>query len=112
MLAEGSCSKASAPPPGCTHRPLPSAPAIRLEEDKLFVVDGQIWTSAGMSARVDLALAMKVSDPQGRRPRPPHRAQAGDCQRRGSEQSQLSALRGTRPQVRPYAVGLAYAREN
>ena len=30
-------------------------PHIHLEEDKLFVVDGQAWTSAGMSAGVDLA---------------------------------------------------------
>src|SRR5476651_1645448 len=33
-------------------------PAIKVEEDRIFIVDGPVWTSAGMSAGVDLALAM------------------------------------------------------
>ena len=37
-------------------------PAIRLEEDRIFIVDGAIWTSAGMSAALDLALAMVEAD--------------------------------------------------
>jgi transcriptional regulator GlxA family with amidase domain len=37
-------------------------PAIRVEEDRLFIVDGALWTSAGMSAALDLALAMVEAD--------------------------------------------------
>jgi transcriptional regulator GlxA family with amidase domain len=37
-------------------------PAVAVEADRIFVVDGQIWTSAGMSAGVDLALALVEKD--------------------------------------------------
>jgi transcriptional regulator GlxA family with amidase domain len=37
-------------------------PKIALEEDRIFINDGQIWTSGGMSAGTDLALAMIESD--------------------------------------------------
>ena len=37
-------------------------PTIKVEEDRIFVVDGPVWTSAGMSAGIDLALGMVESD--------------------------------------------------
>jgi len=37
-------------------------PAITVEEDRIFVRDGAIWTSAGMTACIDLALAMVEAD--------------------------------------------------
>jgi len=37
-------------------------PAIKVEEDRIFLIDGNIWTSAGMSAGIDLALAMIEKD--------------------------------------------------
>ncbi len=37
-------------------------PKITVEEDRIFIVDGHIWTSAGMSAGIDLALAMIEKD--------------------------------------------------
>jgi transcriptional regulator GlxA family with amidase domain len=37
-------------------------PKIVVEEDRIFRIDGRIWTSAGMSAGVDLALAMLEKD--------------------------------------------------
>jgi len=37
-------------------------PKISVEEDRIFTVDGPIWTSAGMSAGVDLALALVEKD--------------------------------------------------
>ena len=37
-------------------------PAIRVEEDRIFVRDGSVWTSAGMTACVDLALALVEDD--------------------------------------------------
>ncbi len=37
-------------------------PAVKVEEDRIFIVDGPIWTSAGMTASIDLALAMIEKD--------------------------------------------------
>jgi len=37
-------------------------PNVDVEEDRIFIIDGDIWTSAGMSAGVDLALAMVEKD--------------------------------------------------
>lgn len=37
-------------------------PALKVDEDKIFIIDGAIWTSAGMTATIDLALAMIEND--------------------------------------------------
>lgn len=37
-------------------------PKVAVEDDRLFVVDGPIWTSAGMAAGVDLALGLIERD--------------------------------------------------
>jgi transcriptional regulator GlxA family with amidase domain len=37
-------------------------PKVRMEEDRMFVEDGPIWTSAGMTAGFDLVLAMVDRD--------------------------------------------------
>ena len=37
-------------------------PKLKVEEDRIFIVDGQVWTSAGMTAGIDLALAMIEKD--------------------------------------------------
>jgi transcriptional regulator GlxA family with amidase domain len=37
-------------------------PGVRLEADRIFVKDGPFWTSAGITAGIDLALAMIASD--------------------------------------------------
>src|SRR5271154_2639146 len=37
-------------------------PRVTVEEDRIFTTDGPIWTSAGMSAGVDLALALVEKD--------------------------------------------------
>jgi transcriptional regulator GlxA family with amidase domain len=37
-------------------------PKVSMEEDRIFIVDGPIWTSAGMTAGFDLVLAMVDSD--------------------------------------------------
>jgi len=37
-------------------------PGIEVEEDRIYVVDGSVWTSAGMTAGLDLALAMVEKD--------------------------------------------------
>src|ERR1700761_71239 len=37
-------------------------PKAKMEEDRIFINDGPIWTSAGMTAGVDLGLALIESD--------------------------------------------------
>ncbi len=37
-------------------------PAVRLDPDPIFVRDGRIWTSAGITAGIDLALALEEED--------------------------------------------------
>jgi transcriptional regulator GlxA family with amidase domain len=37
-------------------------PAVRVEADPIFVRDGKIWTSAGVTAGIDLALALVEED--------------------------------------------------
>ena len=37
-------------------------PKVRMEEDRIFIIDDPIWTSAGMSAGIDLALGMIEKD--------------------------------------------------
>ena len=37
-------------------------PKVKVESDRIFVRDGDVWTSAGISAGIDLALAMIADD--------------------------------------------------
>lgn len=37
-------------------------PDVKLEPDRVFIQDGQIWTSAGVSAGIDIALAIIADD--------------------------------------------------
>jgi len=37
-------------------------PKVKVEEDRIFIIDGAVWTSAGMSAGIDLALGMIEKD--------------------------------------------------
>lgn len=37
-------------------------PSIEVEEDRIFIVDGPVWTSAGMTAGLDMALGMVEKD--------------------------------------------------
>jgi transcriptional regulator GlxA family with amidase domain len=37
-------------------------PEVKMEEDRIFIIDGKVWTSAGMTAGIDLALAMAEKD--------------------------------------------------
>src|ERR1700745_2570951 len=63
-LPKRGCSTAGAPPRlGCARarffRPYPK---VRPEPDQIFVRDGNIWSSAGITAGIDLALAMVAED--------------------------------------------------
>jgi transcriptional regulator GlxA family with amidase domain len=37
-------------------------PKVKMEEDRIFIIDGSVWTSAGMTAGIDLVLAMVEKD--------------------------------------------------
>ncbi len=37
-------------------------PQVKVEEDRIFICDGPVWTSAGMTAGIDLALALVERD--------------------------------------------------
>jgi transcriptional regulator GlxA family with amidase domain len=47
---------------GRTRHFVSTYPQVKLEPDRIFTRDGQIWTSAGISAGIDLALAMVAED--------------------------------------------------
>ena len=66
-------------------------PDVQLEEDRIFTIDGQIWTSAGMSAGLDLGLAIVEKDLGSEIARSVARKLVV-YQRRGGGQSQFSAM--------------------
>ena len=45
-----------------TRQFLAAYPKVKLEPDRIFVRDGNIWSSAGITAGIDLALAMAAED--------------------------------------------------
>jgi transcriptional regulator GlxA family with amidase domain len=66
-------------------------PLVRLEPDRIFVKDGPIWTSAGISAGIDLSLAM-IEDDLGESIARRTAQQLVVYYRRPGGQSQFSAL--------------------
>jgi transcriptional regulator GlxA family with amidase domain len=67
------------------------APGARVEADRIFVKDGAVWTSAGVSAGIDLALAMIGEDLGGAVAKSVAREMVVYAQRPGG-QSQHSAM--------------------
>jgi transcriptional regulator GlxA family with amidase domain len=86
-------------------------PKVLLDEDRIFVVDGQIWTSAGMTAGIDLALALVEKDFGLETARAVARKLVV-YQRRGAGQSQFSALLELDAKSDRVQMALAYARAN
>lgn len=86
-------------------------PGVLLDEDRIFVVDGQIWTSAGMTAGVDLALALVEKDFGLDTARMVARKLVV-YQRRGGGQSQFSALLELDAKSDRVQMALAHAREH
>ena len=66
-------------------------PRVELDADRIFIRDGDIWTSAGVSAGVDLALAL-IEDDLGSEVGRRTAQQLVVHQRRPGGQSQFSAL--------------------
>ncbi len=65
-------------------------PKVRLEADPIFIRDGNIWTSAGVTAGIDLALALVEAD-LGREPALTVARQLVVFMKRPGGQSQFSA---------------------
>jgi transcriptional regulator GlxA family with amidase domain len=86
-------------------------PDIRIEEDQIYIVDGPIWTSAGMTAGLDLALAMVEKDLGAETARSvAHRMVMH--QRRAGGQSQHSEMLDLAPKSDRIQNALNYARQN
>lgn len=86
-------------------------PEVRLEADRIFVVDGPIWTAAGNSAGIDLTLHMLEKDFGADLALSVARILVVDHQRSGG-QSQHSALLEMNPKSDRIQDALAYARLN
>jgi transcriptional regulator GlxA family with amidase domain len=66
-------------------------PKVRLDPERIFIRDGDVWTSAGISAGIDLALAL-IEDDLGPAVARQTAQQLVVHQRRPGGQSQFSAL--------------------
>src|ERR1700704_340700 len=86
-------------------------PKLKVEEDRIFIVDGQVWTSAGMTAGIDLALAMIEKDFGADVARAVAR-QLVVYHRRAGGQSQFSALLELEPKSDRIQRALEYAKRN
>ncbi len=86
-------------------------PKLRVEEDRIFIVDGPVWTSAGASAGIDLALAMVETDLGADVARLVAKKLVV-YHRRAGGQSQHSALLELEPKSDRIQSALAYARRN
>ncbi|KHK57897.1 AraC family transcriptional regulator [Ralstonia sp. A12] len=86
-------------------------PETRVEEDRIYIVDGPIWTSAGMTAGLDLALAMVEKDLGAEAARSvAHKLVMH--QRRAGGQSQHSEMLDLAPKSDRIQDALNYARQN
>src|SRR3954454_5793051 len=86
-------------------------PRIRLEADRIFVRDGNVWTSAGISAGIDLALAMAAEDFGDEVARATAR-QLVLYHRRAGGQTQFSSLLELKAPTGRFAALLSWAREH
>lgn len=86
-------------------------PAVKVEEDRIFIVDGSVWTSAGMTASIDLALAMIEKD-HGQDVARSVARKLVVYHRRAGGQSQFSALLELDPKSDRIQRSIDYARAN
>ena len=86
-------------------------PKVRLDADRIWIKDGKVWTSAGITAGVDLALAMIAEDLGEATARRVAR-QLVVYHRRPSGQSQFSALLDMDGAEGRFGPVLTWAREN
>jgi len=86
-------------------------PKVRLEADRIWTRDGEVWTSAGITAGMDLALAM-IGDDLGEDVAKRVARQLVVYYRRPSGQSQFSALLDMAGEQGRFTALLGWAREH
>jgi transcriptional regulator GlxA family with amidase domain len=86
-------------------------PQIQVDEDKIFVKDGNIWSSAGVTACIDLALALVEADLGADIAKTIARLMVVYHRRTGG-QSQFSALIDMEPSSDRIKDALRFAKEN
>jgi transcriptional regulator GlxA family with amidase domain len=86
-------------------------PQVKLEPDRIFVRDGNIWTSAGISAGIDLSLAM-IAEDYGDEIAQKAARQLVLYHRRSGGQSQFSSLLELKAPNGRFGPLLAWAREH
>jgi transcriptional regulator GlxA family with amidase domain len=94
-----------------TRQFLAAFPKVKWEPDRIFVRDGDIWTSAGITAGIDLALAMATEDFGEEVARQTAR-QLVLYHRRGGGQSQFSSLLELKAPSGRFGALLTWAREH
>jgi transcriptional regulator GlxA family with amidase domain len=90
---------------------LKAYPRVKLEPDQIFVRDGQVWSSAGITAGIDLALAM-VADDYGEEVVDRTARQLVLYHRRSGGQSQFSSLLELKAPTGRFGPLLTWAREH
>jgi transcriptional regulator GlxA family with amidase domain len=86
-------------------------PKVKLEADQIFVRDGNIWSSAGITAGIDLALAM-VTEDYGEEIAQQTARQLVLYHRRSGGQSQFSSLLELKAPSGRFGKLLTWAREH
>jgi transcriptional regulator GlxA family with amidase domain len=84
---------------------------VKVEEDRIFISDGPVWTSAGATAGVDLALALIENDFGAEVARSVAKKLVV-YHRRAGGQSQFSALLELEPKSDRIQSALTYAKRN
>jgi transcriptional regulator GlxA family with amidase domain len=90
---------------------LSAYPKVKLEPDRIFVRDGNIWSSAGITAGIDLALAM-VAEDFGDEIAQKTARQLVLYNRRSGGQSQFSSLLELKAAGGRFGALLSWAREH
>jgi transcriptional regulator GlxA family with amidase domain len=86
-------------------------PKVKVEDDRMFISDRSVWTSAGMTGCIDLALAM-VEEDHGRDLARSVAQLLVVFHRRSGGQSQYSALLKLEPKSDRIQRALVYAKNN
>jgi transcriptional regulator GlxA family with amidase domain len=90
---------------------LAAYPHVKLEPDRIFIRDGNIWSSAGISAGIDLALALAAED-FGDEVAQETARQLVLYHRRSGGQSQFSSLLELKAPSGRFGALLSWAREH
>lgn len=86
-------------------------PAVRVESNPIYITDGNVWTSAGITAGIDLALAL-IEDDCGTSVAREVSQELVVYYRRPGGQSQFSAMLELAPESDRIRLVLSYAREH